>query len=293
MKPIEIKNLSKNFNQTKALQSLDLNVEEGEIFGFIGPNGAGKSTAIRILLNMIYPTSGTATIFGYDCVTQGREVKKVTSYVSSDVRLYPTMNANEIFKLVSGFHNVQLKETLVSEYIHLFELDTRKKISELSLGNKKKVSLIAALLTQPKLLILDEPTNGLDPLMQHRLFSVLEDMNRQGTTVFLSSHDLQEVQNHCSRAAFIKDGVIVALEAMRTSNEKVITIKGNMNWDVLADKGFQMIRHHENTVDLLTQDPKAILAFLADERVEDFEIRNTTIEDKFIALYERETDHDR
>ena len=208
MYAIETSKLTKFYGKDRGIENLDLRVTEGEIFGFIGPNGAGKSTTIRLLLSLMFPTRGEAKIFDQDIVKKGTEIKKMVGFVPSEVNYYPGMTVKELFKYSAGFYGV----TLNGHYRKLteaMEIDLNRKIDDLSMGNKKKVAVIQSLIHRPRLLILDEPTSGLDPLMQHRFFEILKEANKEGTTIFFSSHILSEVEKFCHRVAIIKEGKVV------------------------------------------------------------------------------------
>ncbi|MEG2800246.1 MAG: ABC transporter ATP-binding protein, partial [Erysipelotrichaceae bacterium] len=196
MNIIETKNLTKNYGKNRGIQDINISVKEGEIFGFIGPNGAGKSTTIKTLLNFIYPTSGSSKILGMDIVEDSSKIKEYIGYVPSEVRYYDDVKVKDIIKYSKSFYP-KTDQEYVDKICNELELDMNKKMGELSLGNKKKVSIAQALIHSPKLLILDEPTNGLDPLMQNKLFNILLKEKEKGNTVFLSSHNLTEVQNLC------------------------------------------------------------------------------------------------
>jgi ABC-2 type transport system ATP-binding protein len=193
---------------------VDLTVEEGEIFGFIGPNGAGKSTTIRTLLGLIHPTSGSATIFGKDVTKFGPEINEEIGYLPSEVFYYDGMRAIDLLKYSGSFYKKDSKviNKRIVELAAYLDLDLKKKIDDLSYGNKKKVGIIQGLLHEPKLIILDEPTGGLDPLMQQKFFALLRAENKKGATILFSSHILSEVQKLCDRVAIIKDGKIIKIE---------------------------------------------------------------------------------
>ena len=172
MNAIEIKNLTKVYGKNRGIQDINISVKEGEIYGFIGPNGAGKSTTIKTLLNFIYSTSGEALIFGMDSVKESEKIKEYVGYVPSEVRYYDDVKVKDIIKYAQSSYPKSKKE-YVDRICNELELDMNKKMGELSLGNKKKVAIAQSLINNPKLLILDEPTNGLDPLMQKKLFNIL------------------------------------------------------------------------------------------------------------------------
>lgn len=213
MNAIEIKNLTKQYGKFRGIIDVDLQVQEGEVFGFIGPNGAGKSTTIRTILNFIKPTNGEATIFGLNCFTQTEKIKEYIGYLPSEVHYYDDMKIRELLKYSASFYKKDCSKRIV-QLCEAFELDTDKKLEELSFGNKKKVGIVQALLHEPKLLILDEPTSGLDPLMQNKFFEILKEEKKKGVTIFFSSHILTEVQKMCDRVAIIKEGKILNIESI-------------------------------------------------------------------------------
>ncbi|MHB8947180.1 MAG: ABC transporter ATP-binding protein [Bacillota bacterium] len=227
MNAIETHDLTKFYGKSRGIIDLDLSVKDGEIFGFIGPNGAGKSTTIRTLLNFIYPTKGAASIFGRDCVVDTREVKKLIGYIPAEVAYYDDMRVRDLLaysaQFYPGDHTARARELA-----GLFEVELDRRIEALSTGNRRKVAIIQALQHRPKLLILDEPTSGLDPLMQARFFQVLEEENKNGTTVFFSSHILSEVQRLCHRVGIIKEGRLIRVEEvekLRASRYKAVKVE--------------------------------------------------------------------
>ena len=187
MNVIEINNLSKYYGKSRGIEDVSFKVEEGEIFGFIGPNGAGKSTTIRTLLSLIYPSSGSATIFGKDCIKFAPEIAKEIGYLPSEVFYYDKMKVMDLLNYSASFYKKDCSKRI--KYLaEVMDLDLKKKIEDLSFGNKKKVGIVQALLHEPKLIILDEPTSGLDPLMQQKFFALLLEENKKGATILLSSH---------------------------------------------------------------------------------------------------------
>ena len=217
---IDITDLSKFYGKARGIEHLNLEINEGEIFGFIGPNGAGKSTTIRILMNMIFPTGGSARIMGMDVIRETKKIKSLVGYIPSDANAYSAMDVHEFLTYCIRFYQVENGEKRITELSELFELDLNRKIDELSLGNRKKVSIVQSLMHSPKLLILDEPTTGLDPLMQSVFFELLRSENKRGMTIFFSSHILSEVQMFCKRVAIIKEGKIIQLEDIDTLRKK-------------------------------------------------------------------------
>jgi len=218
MNAIETTKLTKYYGKSRGIVDVDMTVSEGEIFGFIGPNGAGKSTTIRTLLGLIYPTSGSATIFGKDVIKRGPEIRQEVGYLPSEVFYYDDMRAIDLLRYSASFYNRSTKsiEKRIRYLADLLDLDLKKKIDDLSYGNKKKVGIIQGLAHEPKLIILDEPTGGLDPLIQQQFFNLLKEENGKGATVLFSSHILGEVQKLCDRVAIIKEGTIIEVEQIKT-----------------------------------------------------------------------------
>jgi ABC-2 type transport system ATP-binding protein len=217
---IDITDLSKFYGKTRGIEHVNLEIGEGEIFGFIGPNGAGKSTTIRILMNLIFPTGGSARIMGMDVVRQTREIKQKTGYIPSDANAYSSMMVSEFLNYCIRFYKVPGGDKRIAGLSKLFELDLTRKIADLSMGNRKKVSIVQSLIHSPGLLIMDEPTTGLDPLMQSVFFELLRTENQKGMTLFFSSHILGEVQMFCKRVAIIKEGKIIQIEDIDNLRKK-------------------------------------------------------------------------
>jgi ABC-2 type transport system ATP-binding protein len=211
---LETHKLTKYFDKARGIIEVDISVQQGEIYGFIGPNGAGKSTTIRTLLGLIHPTSGSATIFGKDITKFSTEINQEIGYLPSEVFYYEDMKALELLKYSGSFYKKDpgAIDKRIRELAALLDLDVHKKIDDLSYGNKKKVGIIQGLLHEPKLIILDEPTGGLDPLIQQKFFDLLREEHKRGATILFSSHNLTEVQRLCNRVAIIKEGRIIKVE---------------------------------------------------------------------------------
>ena len=216
---IVCKGLTKNYGKHRGINDISFSVEEGEIFGFIGPNGAGKSTAIRTLMGLLRPTAGSATVFGLDCQTQASVIARDVGYLPAENGYYENMKVRELLQYTAELYgrDCRAKTEELTERLHL---DTSRRISELSLGNRKKVGIVSALMTSPKLVILDEPTGGLDPLIQQVFYEILKEENSRGTTIFLSSHVLSEVQRLCDRVAILKEGRLIGVQSIRELREK-------------------------------------------------------------------------
>jgi len=215
---IEINHLTKSYGKARGIIDVSFNVEEQEIFGFIGPNGAGKSTTIRTLLSLIYPTQGSAKIFGLDIIKDQTAILQNVGYLPSEVFYYNNMRVIDLLRYSASFYHKDCSAR-INEISELLELDLKRKIDELSYGNRKKVGIVQGLLHEPKLIILDEPTGGLDPLMQARFFDLIKQERDHGATVLFSSHILSEVQNLCDRVAIIKEGRVIKIERISTLRE--------------------------------------------------------------------------
>jgi ABC-2 type transport system ATP-binding protein len=217
---IDITELSKFYGKARGIENINLEIKKGEVFGFIGPNGAGKSTTIRILMNLIFPTQGSARIMGMDIIRQTKEIKYEVGYIPSDANAYSSMHVSEFLNYCFRFYHMPNNSNRIAELSKLFELDPKRKIADLSMGNKKKVSIVQSLIHNPKLLIMDEPTTGLDPLMKSIFFELLRSENQKGMTIFFSSHILGEVQMLCKRVAIIKEGKIIQVEDIDSLRKK-------------------------------------------------------------------------
>ena len=205
---IRIMHLTKNYGKARGVTDLTLHVPAGSCFGFIGPNGAGKSTTIRTLLGLISPTSGSAEVLGLDCAKDRPAILAQVGYMPSEAMFYPDMRVSEVIRLSAGLRKRDCREE-AGALCEALELNVRKRIRELSLGNRKKVSIVCAMQHRPRLYVLDEPTSGLDPLVQRAFWSQVEQRRKEGAAVFLSSHVLYEGQRYCDRAAVIREGRLI------------------------------------------------------------------------------------
>lgn len=288
---IEMNNLTKFYGKKRGIQDVSFSVEKGSMYGFIGPNGAGKSTTIKLLLNLIYPTSGSATIFGLDVVKDSARIKLKTGYVPGEVRFYPEMTAEELLKATIAFHGRDDRGQLEA-LCDRFEIERHKKMGDMSMGNKKKTAIAAALVHSPELLILDEPTNGLDPLMQKRLFEILKEWVKEGATVLFSSHNLTEVQEQCNIAAFIKEGSIVEIQDLSrgVQKSKIVSLTGKeLNFTPFETDGAKLLFKDDTTLRFVYEKPAAaLLQLLRSMVIEDICIENAGLEGKFMSMYEVE-----
>jgi len=289
MSVIEINNLTKYYGKARGIIDVSLNVEEGEIFGFIGPNGAGKSTTIRLLCSLIYPTKGSATIFGKDVIKHGPEIRQEIGYLPGEVFYYDKMKVIDLLKYSASFYNKDCTQRMY-ELAEIMELDLKRKIDELSYGNKKKVGIVQGLLHQPKLLFLDEPTSGLDPLMQKKFFDLVREENKRGVTVFFSSHILAEVQKMCNRVAIIREGEIIKLEDIKTlqaDNYKKIRVQapGLDETRFAVDGATNLLSENGAVTFFYKGDINVITRILSASAISDLTIEEPTLEEIFMHYY--------
>ncbi len=290
---IEITDLSKFYGKVRGIENVNLEVDEGEIFGFIGPNGAGKSTTIRILLNLIFPDSGSASIMGMDVIRETKKIKQKVGYIPSDANAYSQMDVNEFLSYCSHFYGQTGKPDRIADLSAMFGLDLKRKVSDLSMGNKKKVSIIQSLLHYPKLLILDEPTAGLDPLMQSVFFDLLREENRMGMTIFFSSHILGEVQTFCKRVAVIKDGKIIKIEdidTLRKKQLKKVSVEPgerNIVKDVLNIHGVESVNTNSSNMlsFMFSGDINELVGSLAGKSIVNLIIEEPSLDEIFMHYY--------
>lgn len=293
MNVIEIDKLTKYYGKVRGIENLSFTVENGDIFGFIGPNGAGKTTTIRTLLGLVFPTGGSAKIFGKDCVKYGHEVRNRIGYLPSEVFYYEQMKVLDLLKYSASFFKKDCTKRL-HELSEIMELNLNRRIDELSYGNKKKVGIVQGLLHEPDLLLLDEPTSGLDPLMQKRFFDLVAEENRRGVTVFFSSHILSEVQQLCNRVAVMKDGNIIKMEgveALRQNNYKRVSIKAKgFDIDQIRLEGVTNLVHENHSIKFLFKGTaNALLSAIVNHDIDDVVIEDPSLEEIFMHYYKQVT----
>lgn len=236
MAMIEARSLTKRYDlgRVRGINDMNFTVDDGELFGFIGPNGAGKSTTIRILMNFIHADSGNAYIGGLNCRLHSKKIKKFTGYMPSEVHFYPTSTVRELLNYACRLRGE--KKEIWKDLAEYYALDPKKRFRELSMGNRRKLSIIQAMMFSPKLLILDEPTGGLDPLMQEKFFTALTEARKNGATVFFSSHNLGEVQRYCSRVALVKDGRIEMMPDLNALPEHSVELVTSSDCGALLEE---------------------------------------------------------
>lgn len=291
MPVIEITNLSKYFGKRPALIDANLRVEEGEFFGFVGPNGSGKSTTLRVLMNYLRPTSGEAKIFGMDVVKESAKIRHLVGYVPGELDYCEDMTAKEAIQYAANLRHCKDEER-IGELCELFELDTSRVIAKMSMGNRKKIALVCALFHSPRLLLLDEPSTGLDSLIKKRFKDYLVDLNEDGVTVFYCSHDMAEIQELCGRTAILRGGSILEVSdvsALSASDSRRVSVKTNDDLtamfallqikEYLQLGGYVSFAYHGHMDDLI----KALACF----QIEDIQIGLPSLEDAIIRFYEK------
>lgn len=290
MSVVSIKNLTKYYGKIRGIEDVNLEIQEGEIFGLIGPNGAGKSTTIRTLLSLIYPTSGSAQIFGLDCIKDSAKILKDVGYLPSEVFYYENMKVIDLLKYSASFYQKDCTKR-ISSLAKLMELDLNRKIEDLSYGNRKKVGIVQGLCHEPKLIILDEPTGGLDPLMQQTFFNLIRLEKEKGATIIFSSHILSEVQKICDRIAFVKEGKIIRINKMsELTNNSYLKISFKANEDVNVGyfniEGISSFTLEGNQCHFLYKGPvNKILAVLNKISLGELSIQEPDLEDIFLHYY--------
>jgi ABC-2 type transport system ATP-binding protein len=291
---IETHDLTVYYGKHRGILNVNLTVEQGEVFGFLGPNGAGKTTTQRVLLDVFPPTAGSAKIFGLDCQDQGVEIRKRIGYLPGELALYSNIKASQFFKMYEYLRGENGSKDYWRELADRLELDTSRKIRELSRGNKQKVGVVAAFMSRADLLILDEPTGGLDPLVQRTVLDMVREAKAGGRTVFFSSHIISEVQAVCDRVGIIRDGQLVATQKV----EDLLAARMNritMIFDDLPPAGTfdisgvkELERSKKSIVLEVTENLPEVLSAAAQNKILDIETHNIGLEEIFLAYYSRE-----
>lgn len=289
MSVLEVKNLKKYYGSVKAVDGISFGVNEGEIYGFLGPNGAGKTTTIRCLMDYLRPDEGEVLIFGRDARRESTDLKKEIGFLPSEVRLYDDWTGEEHLSFFKRTRELDGSDIKLTETLGL---DTSKRFKDLSTGNKQKLGLVLALLHRPRLLILDEPSSGLDPLLQNEIHKILRQRAREGVTVFMSSHNLAEVERICQRVCIIRQGKIAAVESIKELKKKrVYTIFAYFDREVPAENELEGIdlEVKEKLVDglvlLARGDIDPIVSLLEKYELKDLEITHANLEDVFLQYY--------
>jgi ABC-2 type transport system ATP-binding protein len=294
--PLKLNALTKTYGKYRGIEDVSLELQHGEVFGFLGPNGAGKSTAIRTILNFIKPTSGSATVFGLDSVKDSVNIKNNIGYLAGDIALYENMKGRELLKFLTRLGK-KTDWKYVDELAKKLGATLDRPIRTLSKGNVQKIGLIQAFMHKPELFILDEPASGLDPLMKQVFYDMVHEMKSQGKTIFVSSHDLTEVQKICDRAAFIREGRLIAIEDIK--NAKSLNLRryratfnskpDRANFDKLTSVKDIEIINNELMV-TITGSVTEFISELARHKPIDLDEQETDIEDLFMHYYKEDKD---
>lgn len=287
-KILEVKNLTKYYGKELGAKEISFTLNKGEVFGFIGPNGAGKSTTIRSIMNLINKTSGEVYFRGKKLEKNNIYQKQEIGYLPSEIHLYDDMTVKEILDYHESFYNINTHNKRC-ELVKRLKVDEKKKIEELSLGNMKKVGIILALMHSPKLLILDEATSGLDPVMQEEFYKLIKEEKEKGTTIFYSTHILNEVSKICDRVGIIRNGHLLKIETMEDLKEKELTFVTIVSNEIeKIEKELNMIPI-EKAKDMIkiknTLEINKLIKILGKHKIEKLFIEQATIEDIFLHYY--------
>lgn len=288
MSVIEVKNLRKYFGKTKAVDGISFKVAKREIFGFLGPNGAGKTTTIRCMMDFIKPAEGRINILDRDAQLDSVFLKEKIGYLSGTVRLYDKWTGQEHIDFIAKLNS---QRNIADELIKRLDFDTKMKAKSLSSGNKQKLGVIMALMCQPEVLILDEPSMALDPIMQHEVYHLTKEAAERGATVFMSSHNLAEVQKVCDRIGIIKDGKMAAIESLSTLRQKSmytfsIVFASQINKQDFEMPGVQIVKVLPNELVLgVKGDINPLIKKISNYQVKDLDIEAASLEDIFLEYY--------
>jgi ABC-2 type transport system ATP-binding protein len=296
---IQTYDLSVYYGAHRGIKDLNLSVQKGEVFGFLGPNGAGKTTTLRAILDIIHPTKGSAVLFGLDSKKDGVAIRERISYLPGEFSLYPSMKASYFLDLLGSLQKNKLDESYLQQLLDRVDLDPTRKMKEYSHGNKQKIGVVAAFMGKKDLVILDEPTTGLDPLVQQTVMELIQEVKEEGRTVFLSSHNLTEVQEVCDRVGIIQNGELIKTEKVETLiNQQLkhlnVVFKQVPPPDAFMIEGIKEMGRDGNCVmfeirrgiDLLME--KAV-----PYGIKDIETKSVSLEEVFLSFYGPENKRDK
>ena len=291
---IETQDLTVYYGKHRGILNVNLTIEKGEVFGFLGPNGAGKTTTQRVLLDVFPPTTGKATVFGLDCQKDGVEIRQHIGYLPGELALYSNMKASEFFKMYEYLRGENGTKDYWQELADRLDLDTSRKISQFSRGNKQKVGVVAAFMSKADLLILDEPTGGLDPLVQQTVLEIVREVKGDGRTIFFSSHILSEVQAVCDRVGIIRDGQLVAIQRVedifaQRMNRMTLIFEGMPPAGTFAMEGVTELERADKSITLeVRENLPGVLSTAAQHNVMDIETHNISLEEIFLTYYSKD-----
>jgi ABC-2 type transport system ATP-binding protein len=290
LKPLEIQSLTKWYGSVCGVKNISFDIEQGEIFGYLGPNGSGKTTTIRIFLDFIRASAGRARLFGLDSHVHSSKIRSRIGYVPGEYGIYEEMRGFEYLRFFGALRGYQ-KPPLRDRLIEIFGLDISKRIKSYSHGTKQKLAVVQAFMHDPELLILDEPTIGLDPLMQQRFYELLLEMKNRSKTIFLSSHILSEVEKVCDRVGILREGKLVAIheisEIKKFRLKSIeISFKQEVNESVFRLDGVRKVEKDGNTIQLwVDSNINSILRTISEYPVENMSFRDASLEDIFMEYY--------
>lgn len=288
MVPCEVMNLKKYYDKNMGVEDVSFNVKEGEIMGFIGPNGAGKTTTIRAIVGLLKPTDGSVAIINHDAFKEGDKARGELGYAGGEPSYFPNLTVLENLKLVADLKGVSYDR--IDYLATKLELNLTRKASELSLGNKKKMCIVTALLSSPKLIVLDEPTVGLDPIIKLNFFELMEEEKKRGASILISSHTLTDIQRLCDRVAIIKQGKIIAVEEMaqlKTKQLKTVTIETSYSSPQITLSGVSNLKSNGNFIKFnYNGEMKKLIKFLNSIDVTNISIEDAGLEEIFLHFYE-------
>lgn len=291
---VETHELTVYYGKHRGIIDVDLNIEEGEVFGFLGPNGAGKTTTQRVLMDVIRPTQGSASIFGLDCQKDGVAIRKRIGYLPGELSLYPSMKGRAFLHMIGSLQEKEIEPSYRQELYDRLNLNPSRKMKEYSHGNKQKIGIVAAFMGKPDLLILDEPTTGLDPLVQQVVMELVQDAKEDGRTVFFSSHILPEVQAVCDRVGIIREGQLVKTERVETLTKRQFK-RVHLHFqtlppaDAFSFEGVTETGRDGQVVMLeLRGGLQQVLETSMPYGIQDIETPPVTLEEIFLAFYDRQ-----
>ena len=270
---IEINGLTKRYGKSRGVEDVSFSVEEGIIYGFLGPNGAGKSTTIRSMLGMLQYEKGTIHLFRKDTKRDLESILAEVGYMPSEAMFYPTMRVSEVIRLAADIRKKDCREE-AKKLCDRLQVDTRKRIDELSLGNRKKVSIVCAMQHRPKLFVFDEPTSGLDPLMQTEFFELIKEYVAEGASCFLSTHVLSEVKKYCQKVAIMKEGHLLFKDSVENMTKS-------------ATKHIRLVRNGVEEEFTFDGDLQQLFAGLVEQKVDDILIEEPSLDEIFMQYYKR------
>jgi ABC-2 type transport system ATP-binding protein len=288
---VQTNNLSVYYGARRGIKDLNLSVQKGEVFGYLGPNGAGKTTTLRAILDIIHPTRGSATLFGLDSQNDGIAIRERLSYLPGELSLYPSMKAGEFLDLFASLQKNELDESYLEQLLERVGLDPSRKMKEYSHGNKQKIGVVTAFMGKKELIILDEPTIGLDPLVQQTVLELVQEVKQEGRTVFLSSHNLKEVQDVCDRVGIIQNGELIKTEKVETLTAQQfkrleIFFRKSPPENAFVIEGVKEISRQGNRILFeVGQNLGPLMEKAAAHGIEDIETKAVSLEEIFLAFY--------